>query len=660
MDLPLLDEAFFQIAKALVDMKASRPVLDTLADLVTEAKSADWSPLITDLLPAIHGVCRALQCSQVMWSDEHLDGATKLAMAIELTTASQATSTSKDGFYAECMLVKYAEYGYTVEPTLVRDILLATAAAMWEQAVLGSRLETFISSGARPSFDLPVSNSHTNWVAKMAMDLHVALQDNRSIGTPAYSKFQHTSLASCETLKLGFLGSRIVPGLQQQATDMLLAAAETDQLRQTALILLIAAVKLHPTLADTMAQRVRSWLLNRASVYGPDAYSTNSRTFLSRLYITCTEAVRSKDGIISNAYALLNLLPVRSGNSAASFASGLNAFNGLTMTSRDASFISDAQSSPDLRSVTQALLAAVVDFARHFSSTREVVELCISVLLQRARSLSPIAEEGDVLAALAELAAFGTDDEFTDTAKTLVDLSGQENSGVVVGAMTKLAGAAEGDADRAEGLLTHALRLFVAKAVASRRDGAAISAEQRTFLLGLVAVAAKVLPIRSPADYSEELQILLQNFWFLTSTLGLAASPTDATDWHAASFGIIAVNTPCLIRGTHVAYFDTELEYSSVLRAISPGHHVRCPFRMAVSHFSCRRPSLPLITNWPGRSLATPMQSEGCLTLKASLSCRFCKSSPPKPPTAFCRVCCRTWTSRTWTIAKRSLRPCAL
>jgi hypothetical protein len=247
LDLPLLDEALFEVSTALLSSQNVAAVLDALSDMLSDSKSASSAHLIERLLPTVHGICRALQLHPHAWSDADLEKIASLAMTFEFPVTLKHGSTSRDGYYAECILAKYAEYGYTLAPTTIRDILLTTASAMWERALFSLPLKDFISTSQERRVTVLGPSKGLEKVGRDALALHDQLYSTRLAVTSSLSTHQYTDCAAIKTLKLAFLGSMTAPGYgidEKVVGHLMRAVSESDDLRKDALMLLIAAVKM--------------------------------------------------------------------------------------------------------------------------------------------------------------------------------------------------------------------------------------------------------------------------------------------------------------------------------------------------------------------------------------------------------------------------------
>ncbi|KAI8379424.1 uncharacterized protein BYT42DRAFT_514723 [Radiomyces spectabilis] len=256
----------------------------------------------------------------------------------------------------------------------------------------------------------------------------------------------------------------------------------------------------------------------------------------------------------------------------------------------------DQLSEKQKQQVCTNTLSAIVSVAVYLKDD-EVMAQALSMLTLRRKGFST-ATTISLTGKLVDLALVSPQGVFLDTIQLLATMYREslltDNKHLSTSILNALEGIAKRLSKRPEYYGTYLdclLRLFIDNGNSIQRTMAKSKEPTEFYLaskLGSLLPAIRTLvdhdDFNPHLDPSEETVSLFRNMWFHCVLFGFVTEPIWIREWHDDLLGI-AKKTPALVIDSATSYFDSDLEYNSVLRGGKAADHNMTSMRQKLTSF---------------------------------------------------------------------------
>ncbi|KAJ3734042.1 hypothetical protein DFJ43DRAFT_1065841 [Lentinula guzmanii] len=603
---------------------ATEAICAFISDVLDNIKAGDSLDVLTQLMPALHGMYRAIGSMSFTWtlpqwqmladqlkyicspdmvdhlnylitdlveSEDSDEGTLQFVQTFLARYVSRGRPLS--GYFIVCCVI---ETLWTVLAQALAPPLATTAAGVSEAAAANRAWNSLMRQAA---MELDVTDTKTisalNKVTDYAMqcftDLLVQIEDMEQ--EPSLDTYAWETMS--ESLKLASVCSVVLREVDDKLFARLLvllsdeAPISDNLVQEAALKATTIIVQNFPSKAALLAAHLRRFVTSPIPIFEFDFVSESRAppplAAAAKCLALCIKLAPGDDLIMSNMYSLLNYVAATSKEIYES-SSNSQLMNNPLYQGLDRHSVANAEtglrglSDDQKRLVGISTISVVTRLALEFRM-EEVTRLTVSMLLQRLRSAEPTVEAA-IAYNLVDLALSAPESSFVDIIRAFSMINRSANpddprfsNNMVLAAQTRLAQELHRRTELYEVYLVELLTLFADKGVAIQN----VKTENHHVKIDdmIEQLASLLLPIDallSHEDFTPQftesptLVALFRNMWFLCILFHFTVEDKEATamDWQKPALSRIATKTPAMVMEESHDSVASDVEYNSVIR----------------------------------------------------------------------------------------------
>ncbi|KAG6868817.1 hypothetical protein C0993_009699 [Termitomyces sp. T159_Od127] len=622
LDWSLPDQLVYSTVCALLRLSGSHPqytekattaICFFLSQTVQQIRTSDSISILTQSIPAVHGLYRAISSTSFAWTvDQWGEVAARMNELCSPTIVDRLNhllveilqNEDADGdslHFVQTFVSRYVtqETQWTILAQALVPPQPTTSVAITEAAAANRAWLSLMRTAPIPRSidDQGIVNILKNTVLyamQCFTDLSVQIDEMEtepSIDTYAWETMSESlKLASVCSVALQDLDAKLFSRLQLLLSE---ESSISDNLVQEAALkatTVLVQSESFPEIASTMAIHLRRFVTSPLPIF-EFAFASESRAppplvAAAKCLAHCIRLAPGDDLIMSNMYSLLNYIAAASKDTYKG-AVDLPVNNVSIYDSRDyvASQLVETGlrglSEDEKRLVSISTISVVTRLALEFD-TEEVTRLTISMLLQRLRHAEPTVEAA-IAYNLVDLALSAPESAFADIIRvfSLINRSANPDdprfsNNMVLAAQTRLAQELYKRPELYDIYLAELLNLFADKGVAIQNLKIA-NHEVKTDDM-IEQLASLLLPIDAllaHEDFSPQMGAstgvvsLFRNMWFLCVLFHFTSDKDkadNAMNWLKPALSRIAMKTPSMVLEERHDSVASDVEYNSVIR----------------------------------------------------------------------------------------------
>ncbi|KAJ7632956.1 hypothetical protein FB45DRAFT_913996 [Roridomyces roridus] len=603
---------------------ATTAILSFIASVVEKIDSRSSLDILTQLMPALHGLYRAISSTSFQWTINQWLPLVKqlrglcVAPVVErlnhlLVDIIQKESADADTIrFVQTFVSRYVSRGrplsghfivccaietnWTVVAQTLAPPETAKSGPVNEAAAANKAWNSLMRArasgqeikdkGIKDALKLTVEYS-----MKCFGDLFVQIQEMDS--EPPLDTYAWETMS--ESLKLASICSialrQLDEGLYSRLSLLLSEQSPIcdNLVQEAALKATICLVHNFPEIAGTMATHLRKFVTSPLPIFEFE-FASESRAppplaAAAKCLAVCIKLAPGDDLVMSNMYSLLNYIAATSKEIFDNSSSSQMMSNPL-YNSKDQTSIHSVEtglrgfSEEEKRLIGITTISVVTRLALEFKM-EEVTRLTISMLLQRLRSAEPTVEAA-IAYNLVDLALSAPESAFVDIIRVFSVINRSANpddprfsNNMVLAAQTRLAQELDRRPELYEIYLVELLTLFADKGVAIQN--LKISNHHVKTDDMIEQLASLLLPIDAllaHEDFNPQLKAepvvisLFRNMWFLCILFGFTSDDAEgsAMDWQNPALCRIAAKTPSTVMEESHDTVASNVEYNSAIR----------------------------------------------------------------------------------------------
>ncbi|KAG6820652.1 hypothetical protein H0H93_013851 [Arthromyces matolae] len=607
----LPDQLVYSTVSALLRLSSSHPqytakatsaICHFLSQTIEQIKESDSVSILTQLIPAIHGLYRAISSTSFAWTvDQWVQIATHTNELCSPTIVDRLNHllvdiVQKDGpdgdtlRFVQTFVSRYVAEGRPLSGYFIVCCVIETQWTVLAQALVSpqpvtSGASTEAAAANRAWLSLmrtapsPCQIEEENTLETLKATLLYAMQcfsdlliqmeemeTEPSVDTYTWETMSESlKLASVCSVALQELDGKLFSRLQLLLSEE--SPLSDNLVQEAALKATTVLVQSFPEIAATMATHLRRFVTSPLPIF-EFAFASESRAppplvAAAKCIAHCIRLAPGDDLIMSNMYSLLNYIAAAS---TSRYNETINSqlSNGSIYEFDDTSsqFVETGLrglTDEEKRLVSISTISVVTRLALEFN-TEEVTRLTISMLLQRLRHAEPTIEAA-IAYNLVDLALSAPENAFADIIRVLA-------------AQTRLAQELYKRPELYDIYLVELLTLFADKGVAIQNLKIA-NHEVKTDDM-IEQLASLLLPIDALLAHrdfnpqfgaSDTIVSLFRNMWFLCILFQFTTDKDNsAMTWLKPALSHVAVKTPSMVLEEPHDTVASDVEYNSVIR----------------------------------------------------------------------------------------------
>ncbi|KAJ3753010.1 hypothetical protein EV360DRAFT_88184 [Lentinula raphanica] len=629
----LPDQLVYSSITALLRIARSHPsyaasATDTIcmfiSDVVDNIKAGDSLDVLTQLMPALHGMYRAISSMSFTWTlpqwqmladqlkyicspdmVDHLnhlitdlvgsDDSDESTLQFVQTFLARYVANERplSGYFIVCCVIEtlWTVLAQVLAPppasSHARVSEAAAANRAWNSLMRQAGLELDITD----TKTITALNRVTDYAMQCFTDLLVQIEDMEQ--EPSVDTYAWETMS--ESIKLASVCSVVLRQLDDKlyARLLLLLSVEapiSDNLvQEAALKATTIIVQNFPNKAAQLAAHLRSFVTSPIPIFefnfASEARAAPPLAAAAKCLALCIRLAPGDDLIMSNMYSLLNYIAATSKEIYES-SSNSQLMNNPLYQGLDRHSVANVEtglrglSDDQKRLVGISTISVVTRLALEFGM-EEVTRLTVSMLLQRLRSAEPTVEAA-IAYNLVDLALSAPESSFIDIIRAFSMINRSANpddprfsNNMVLAAQTRLAKDLRRRPELYEIYLVELLTLFADKGVAIQN----VKTNNHHVKIDdmIEQLASLLLPIDallSHQDFtpqfsdSQTLIALFRNMWFLCILFHFTIDDKQGTamDWQKPALSRIATKTPAMVMEESHDSVASDVEYNSVIR----------------------------------------------------------------------------------------------
>ncbi|KAJ8087995.1 phosphatidylinositol-4- kinase [Marasmius tenuissimus] len=592
-------------------------------DVVEKTKAGDSLDTLTQLVPAVHGLYRAISSTYFCWTLEQWEKLSNPLNAIcdpevverlnrLLVDIIQSEDEDLETMqFAQTFMARYVSCGRPLSGYFVVCCVIETQWTILAQVlappppnVAGSNSEAAAANKAwnslmrKAAIEIPTPIKSIFEALKKTIDYGMQcfndllvqieeMESEPSVDTYAWETMSESlKLASICSVVLQNIDDRLFPRLLLLLSDR--SPISDNLVQEAALKASTILVQNFPDIAAQMASHLRRFVTSPVPLFEFE-FASESRappplSAAAKCLALSIKMAPGDDLIMSHMYSLLNYIAATSKEISDSNTSHFN--NNPLRNSIDRSSIPSAEtglgglSEDERRLVGITTISVVTKLALEFDS-EEVTRLTVSMLLQRLRTAEP-AVEAAIAYNLVDLAVCAPESAFIDIIRVFSTINRSANpddprfsNNMVLAAQTRLAQELNRRPELYELYLVELLTLFADKGVAIQNVKIANHDVKTDDMIEQL--AGLLLPIDAllahkdftpQKEASPPLVSLFRNMWFLCILFHFTVDEKEATamEWQRPALARIAAKTPATVLEVSHESFTSDVEYNAVIK----------------------------------------------------------------------------------------------